>query len=123
MKETELRQLATPMLVKLFEEIALAQDKANLYDEYAHYNKLFRQMTNISRELKSRPGDQRRSLSSLYKHPNAQVRLKAAIHTLALVPAEARAVLQIISDRNEYPPAADARGMLSALDEGRYVPD
>jgi hypothetical protein len=58
----------------------------------------------------------------LHNHPNAQVRLTSAIETLALEPIESRRVLQSISDRNEYPQAANARGMMMALDEGRYTP-
>jgi len=73
--------------------------------------------------LKSRNGDQRRALLPLFLHPNAQVRLKAATATLALAPEAARQTLQIISDRQEYPQAADARGMMRAVDKGRYVPE
>jgi hypothetical protein len=46
-----------------------------------------------------------------------------AIALLKLEPETARAALQRIVDENDYPQAADARGMLSALDEGRYVPE
>jgi hypothetical protein len=56
-------------------------------------------------------------------HPNAQVRLKAATATLAVAPEAARQTLQIISDRQEYPQAADARGMMRAVDKGTYVPE
>jgi hypothetical protein len=48
--------------------------------------------------------------------------LKAALATLAVAPEAARATLQLISDRQEYPQAADARGMMRAIDEGTYVP-
>jgi hypothetical protein len=48
--------------------------------------------------------------------------LKAAIHTLAVAPAEARAQLQAIAEAHWFPQTADAAGMLRALDEGRYVP-
>jgi hypothetical protein len=65
----------------------------------------------------------RRALIPLLEHPNPQVRLKSAITTLALAPEAARRALQIISDRNEYPQAADARGMMSDLDEGRFIPN
>jgi predicted transcriptional regulator len=34
----------------------------------------------------------------------------------------ARQALQIISDREEYPQAADARGMIRAVDDGTFVP-
>lgn len=123
MMRKDLKKLTTLELVKRFEEIALAQDKADLYDEIKKYNTLYSEMELVSNELKSRSGDHRRELFALHRHRNALVRFKAAIHTLALAPSEARAVLQTISDRNEYPAAADARGILNALDEGRYIPD
>jgi len=50
------------------------------------------------------------------------VRFKAAIATLAFAPREAREVLQLIKDRKEFPIAMNASQMLSAIDEGRYIP-
>ena len=92
------------------------------HNDNATYNRLFRQMDSIEEELKNRPGDQRRTLIPLFEHPNAQVRLTSALATLALVPKDARRTRQIISDRQEYPQAADARGMMMAIDAGTYVP-
>jgi hypothetical protein len=80
-------------------------------------------MMAVANELRSRPGDQRRSLVSLYDHPNEQVRLKAAIHTLALFSDDAREVLQKLVDDRIFPQSADASGMLRGLDEGTYVPE
>jgi hypothetical protein len=108
-------------LVERFIAIALDQYDALLDDEHAKYNRLYEQMDAITRELKHRTGDQRRALIRLHDHPNAQVRLKSAIATLALVPEAARQTLQTISDRNEYPQAAYARDMLVALDKGTFV--
>ena len=109
-------------LVNQFTEIALQQDKALLSGDTASYNRLYAEMEVVGKELKGRYGDQRRSLLRLYNHPNAQVRLKAAINTLAIERESAQRALQVISDRNEYPQAADARGMIRALLEGTYVP-
>ena len=100
----------------------LAQDKAMRIDDSATYNRLFRQMEVVEKELKAHKGDQRQALLSLLDLPNAQVRLTSAIATLALAPEAARRALQIISDREEYPQAADARGMIRAVDEGSFVP-
>jgi hypothetical protein len=75
----------------------------------------------LSSERKQRAGDQRRALIPLHEHPNAQVRLKAAIATLALAPHAARQALQIIRNREEYPQAA-ARGMIRAVDDGSFIP-
>ena len=91
-------------------------------EKNAKFNRLFREMRSIEDELKHRPSDQRNSLIRFLKHPNAQVRLRAAIATLALVPDAARETLQNISDLNEYPQAPDARGILRGLDDGSYTP-
>ena len=47
-------------------------------------------MAGVANELKARDGDQRTALMTLYDYPNMQVRLKAAIHTLAVAPTAAR---------------------------------
>jgi hypothetical protein len=122
MSRNKLESATIKELVEYFAAIAVVQDKAILRDEHAKYNRLYKEMDAVKQELKGRTGDQRRAPISLYAHPNAQVRLKAAIATLALVPAEARQTLQLISDREEYPQAADARGMIDALDEGTFIP-
>jgi hypothetical protein len=109
-------------LVLRFAALAIEQDDAGLHDDIPRVNRLYDQLEMIESELKSRSGDQRTALLTLYTHPNAQVRLKSALATLAVALASARAVLQEIIERNEYPQLADARGMLRALDAGRYVP-
>jgi hypothetical protein len=121
MKQPKLSDITAERLVEYFETLALEQHRS--IDDVSKYRRLYWELEAVEHELKRRSGDERRALIRLYDHQNAQVRLKAAIATLALAPDEARRVLQLISDRDEYPQAADARGMLMALDQGRYVPD
>lgn len=121
MNRVNIKNMMVNQLVERFIAIALDQYDALLDDEHAKYNRLYEQMDAIKQELKHRAGDQRRALIRLHDHPNAQVRLKSAIATLALVPEAARQTLQTISDRNEYPQAAYARDMLAALDKGTFV--
>ena len=109
-------------LVERFIAIALDQDQAMLKDDNAKFTRLFWQMDAVEDELKGRNGDQRRALLPLFNHPSAQVRLKAALATLALAQPAARRTIQTISDFQEYPQAADARGMMRALDEGTFIP-
>jgi Domain of unknown function (DUF2019) len=123
MKHPPLTQMTVTQLVEHFLKVTLNQDDANLEGDTGKYNRLFREMCAITEQLKARPGDQRRALLRLLEHPNAQTRLQSAIATLALAPDAARRALQIISDRQEYPQAADARGMMRALDEGTYTPN
>jgi len=122
MKSKDLGAMSIEELVMRFEAIALEQDDAISNDENGKYNRLFREMDTLKQELKRRDGDQRRALLPLLKHRNMQVRLKAAIATLAVDAAAARQSLQQISDSNIYPEAADARGMMTAIDDGTYVP-
>ena len=122
MNGTTLRNMTVEELVERFFAAGLKQDEALRRDDNAAYNRLYRQMDDIEKELKARVGDQRRVLVRLYEHPNAQVRLTAAMATLALAPEAARRTLQAICDRQEYPQAADARGTIRAIDAGTFIP-
>jgi enoyl reductase-like protein len=122
MKRTNLSEMTVEQLVRRFTEIALEQDKAILMDDNAKFNRLYLQMKAAEEELKSRAGDQRRALLPLYRHSNLQVRLKAAIATLAAVPEQARDELQAISASRQYPQAGDAGMTLKALDQGIFKP-
>jgi hypothetical protein len=109
-------------LVERFVEIGVAQDRALLHGELGKFSRLFKEMQDVVQELRSRPGDARSALLSLYEHPNLQVRLKAAKNSLALAPEEGRRVLQAIVDSQEYPQAGEAGMSLSNLDEGIFKP-
>jgi hypothetical protein len=122
MKRNKPEEMTIDQLVELFVAIALEQDKAIRAEANARFNKLYGELEMVEGELKRRPGDQRRALIPLFKHPNAQVRLTAAIATLVLAPEAARRTLQYITDRDEYPQAPNAFGMIRALDDGSYKP-
>ncbi len=119
--KAEVPNMSVDQLVERFLTIALEQYEAILDGRYAKYNRLYDQMKSVEAELKRHDGDQRPALLSLLNHPNPQIRLRAAIATLAVAPDESREALQNISDRDEYPQAADARGMMEALDDGTYT--
>jgi Domain of unknown function (DUF2019) len=122
MDNTALKHMSVNELVERFVAITQSQYQAGLYDEFAKYNRLFREMMAVENELKSRSGDQRTALMPLFAHPNPQVRLMAAQSTLALAPTAARQVLQELWDRKEFPQAADAMGTLRALERGDRKP-
>jgi len=122
MKRIELTDMTTADLVERFAQIGVAQDQALLGGEIAKFNRLFDRMSDVSDELKSRQGDQRRALMVLYNYPNIQVRLKAAKHTLAVAPTEARQQIEAIAASNLMPQAADAGMSLWNLDRGVYKP-
>jgi hypothetical protein len=123
MSRADVKSMSVKELVDRFASLAIEQDDAELWSNIRRVNQLYREIEMVEVELKSRSGDQRTALLTLYSHPNAQVRLKAALATLAVCPTAARAVLQEIIERKEYPQMADAIGMLRALDAGRYVPE
>lgn len=74
MKRLKLADIPVEQLVERFVAIAVAQDQALGRDDTKTYNRLFPQMQDVREELKSRPGDERRALVPLLKHPNPQVR-------------------------------------------------
>src|SRR5690349_18497702 len=98
-------------LVDLFASIAVKQNAALESFRSAEYNRLYKLMERIEAQLMSRTGDQRRALLSLYSHPNPTVRFKAAMATFVFAPREAREVLQLIKDREEFPIAMNASQM------------
>jgi hypothetical protein len=114
--------MSTEALVTAFTSIAVEQNAALESFQTSKYNRLYSQMEEIEAQLKARDGDHRRALLPLYSHSNPTVRFKAAIATFSLMPDQARAVLQLIKDQKEFPIAMNASQMLSAIDEGRYVP-
>lgn len=122
MKNAALKDMSVDQLVERFTAVTLSQFQAELYDEFGKYNKLYREMTAIEQELKSRPGDQRAALIPLFDHQNPQVRLMAAQSTLTVVPAAARQTLQELWDHKEFPQAGDAMGTLRALERGDRKP-
>jgi hypothetical protein len=122
MKRANVAEMSTQDLVARFAQIGVEQDQALLGRSYAKFNRLFVQMSEVSDELKRRPGDERRALRDLYTHPNMQVRLKAAKHTLAVAPNEARVQIESIAASNWFPQAGDAGMTLENLDSGFYKP-
>lgn len=122
MKPIKRTDMTIDELVAQFVEIAVAQERAILYDDNAKFKKLYLQMDAIEHELKRRHGDQRRVLLKLYQHPNMQVRLKAALSTLAIEPKAARATLEAIANSGWQPQCADAGMALWNLDRGVFKP-
>jgi hypothetical protein len=122
MTDSDLKNVSVAQLIERFIEVTLAQFDAELYDEFAKYNRLCREMIAIEQELKGRPGDQRTALVPLFAHPNPQVRLMAAQCTLAVAPVAARQTLQALWDQKKFPQAAYAMGTLRALERGDRKP-
>jgi hypothetical protein len=123
MSDKPLADMTVSELVARFAEIGVAQDQADLCDGNEEYNVLYGQMADVSGELKSRGNDERRSLMQLYGHKSIQVRLKAAIHTLALNPVQAKQIIREISTWKWCWQCLPAGMLLRSMEEGRYKPD
>ncbi|CAN5416134.1 hypothetical protein BH11PSE4_BH11PSE4_25540 [soil metagenome] len=123
MSVVDIRSQTIPQLVEQFRALALAKSEAIATERATRYNRLYWKLDAVEKELRSRKGDQRRALALLYDHPNPQVRLDAAIATLVVFPDQARAALQMIIDRDEFPQAGNAGFTLLYLKEGRFVPE
>jgi len=121
MKQT-FKGKTTEDLIKDFAENCVKQYEADLSDEISRYNDLYDEMVTIIDELRCQKPDARIALRKLYEHPNIQVRLQAARLTLGVLPAEARRVIESISQSAWMPQAADAGMCLWALDEGIFKP-
>jgi hypothetical protein len=117
-----LHDLSVADLVDRFAAICVEQDKALFEGEIAKFNRLYDQMADVEKELKSRPGDQRSALLALFDHPNLQVRLQAAKCALAVAPAAARRMIELIQEWGRQPYAGDAGMCLVNLDRGIFVP-
>jgi hypothetical protein len=122
MTHDNVKQLSDSELVARFAKVCMEQDRALLYSDVQTFNQLYAQMASIRDELRSRSGDQRRALVSLYDHPNAQVRLQAARASLAVAPKEGRLVIEQIATSRKYPQAGDAGMTLFNLDRGIFKP-
>ena len=118
MKRQRIQDMTVEQLVTRFTELALIQDRALAYDETAKYNQLFDQLADVMAEFMVRPVEQRQALMALYDHPSTQVRFMAGVATVDFAPEAARLVFELISERNEYPQAADASSFIRHLDEG-----
>jgi Domain of unknown function (DUF2019) len=83
MKPAQLQKVPLRKLYERFISAAFDQHKSLVTGDRAGYNRLFEEVVAIEEELKRRGEDARRALASLFDHPKAQVRLNAAIATLA----------------------------------------
>lgn len=123
MKRERFEGLAVAQLVERYTQAGIDEDKAEMKDDLPKRNRLCLQMFAIADELKSRPGDQRPALLTLYNHPNMEVRLMAAKATLAIASTEARKIIESIATSNWFPYTGDAGMCLEMLDQGVFVPE
>lgn len=112
--------MTTDDLISNFQSMCLEQSKALRRLNSRRYNLFYDPIMAVRHELDQR--GERQLIAELYHHADPHVRFQAAMATLAVFPEEARSVLQTIADREEWPSDGDARGILSALADGTFVP-
>lgn len=117
-----LKKMSTAELAKVFVGFAIQQYDHILISEVKQTNLYYRKMKAVELELKSRLGDQRRVLMAFYDHANPNVRVKAAKATLAIAPAAARQVLEMVAETCYGPEKLEAGMSLTNLDRGIYKP-
>ena len=122
MKTVDLSTQTPAQLSELFCVLAIAKGKANLERRISRYNQLYHKLEAVEKELQARNGNECQQLAQFYDHPDPQVRLDAALTTLGIFPMQAKAVLQNIVDRHEYPQVANARHALRDLETGPLFP-
>jgi hypothetical protein len=122
MKGLNLKDVITVELVDRFASICVEQDQALFENRIAEFNRLYDRMAEIPDELRARHGDQRNALLALFDHQNLRVRPQAAKATLAVAPAAARRMIELIQEWGRQPYAGDAGMCLVNLDRGIFVP-
>lgn len=122
MTKSRLTTLSIGELVKRFADIGVQQYDALMGDDVKTFNRLYEQMDAVVQELRARTGDQRQALIPLYKHTNPQVRMKAAINSLACNYSEARQVLEDVANSQKFPTAGHAGMILEGLEQGDFKP-
>lgn len=87
------------------------------YGDACKYNKLFAFLLAVTRELKRRGVEERRSLLTLFADNNPHVRLQAAIKVYSVAPIEAKACLKVIAAAGLPNQSLSAGMTLSGLEE------
>jgi hypothetical protein len=104
-------------LLDQFRNACLAQYDTYLTGNIKKRNKLYDFILAVTRELKRRGVEERRSLLTLFADTNPQVRLQAAIKVYSVAPIEAKACIEAVA-ATRLPDVALAAGMiLSRLEE------
>ncbi|SEG66813.1 DUF2019 domain-containing protein [Bosea lathyri] len=122
MTAAQYTKMSVSELVQEFEALCIAQYHSTEREEISEYNKRYKRIVAVQNELKSRDGDQRRALQTLFGQGNLQVRYMAAHVNLAVDYDKARQELEAIAATKWYPQAAEAGMTLENLDSGFYRP-
>jgi Domain of unknown function (DUF2019) len=109
-------------LVASYVELSQKEDDAMLRNDIARAARLVHQRKEVDDVLRARGVHARRMLLPLLRHPNAQVRLNAAKHLLAVAPTDARATLEDLAARGPGQQQGSAGMCLALVDDGTFKP-
>ena len=123
MKKIDPKSMTIEQIIETYTSLCEQEDDALLADERSRYKRLFFRVVALNDELKARGRDARLALKPLLQHRNPQVRLNAAQDLLAVIPQEARSILQDLRDSRAGPQCLDAGMTLWNLDRGVFTPD
>ncbi len=113
----DLTKYSVPELLAQFRDACLAQYDTYLTDNVSKRNKLFDYLLAVTRELKRRGVEERRSLLTLLADNNPQVRLQAAKSVYSIAPIEAKACIEAIAASGVPDQSFAARMTLRRLEE------
>ena len=112
----KLDKLTTNELVARFASLSEQQYPLILTDEIKKYNRLVDKQAEIDKELRRRGIAARLELTKLFNHPNIQVRLIAARHSIGVAREPALNMLRQIM-KEDFGPFRLSAGMTVALVE------
>ena len=118
MRPKDLSKMTVEELVRTYEDIVVKQDVSFKYARNAAFNEQYLQRQALADELRSRPGDQREMLASLFKSRMAWVRICVAQDTLSLNEARSRMHMEYIGEHATAPYKSHARSALGCWDRG-----
>jgi Domain of unknown function (DUF2019) len=122
MKKGDWAKQSIQDLVAAYLDVSLKEADAVERGETAKVRRLFEKRMQLDRLIRSRGLPARKSLIPLLDHRNAQVRLNAAKHLLAVAPTEARATLEDLAAHGPSQQRGDAGMCFWYMDKGIFKP-
>ena len=118
----KLNNLTINELVARFVSLSERQYPLLLNDEIKKYNRLFDKQTEIDKELRRRGIEARLELTKLFNHPNIQVRMNAARHSMGVAREPALNVLRQITQEDFGPFRLHAGMAVALIEDGTVTP-
>ena len=122
MKKDDWTRQSIQDLVAAYLDVSLREAEAVERGEAAQVRRLFDKRMQLDRSIRSRGLQARKSLMPLLEHRNAQVRLNAAKHLLAVAPNEARATLKDLAAHGPSQQRGDAGMCFWYMEKGIFKP-